>query len=140
MKTSFLAIVASAPILTMGLIAGPAAAQLAPIVGNAATQGVNISTATTTELIPLSPNKTTYVTFAHIEAAGTGNITFEYGSGSLCATGLTTIGGAISLTAQAGFAGGAGVGPVIVVPAGKALCLVTSAAVQVSGWLTYAQF
>jgi hypothetical protein len=138
MKTRFLASAALAACL---LFSGAAAeAQLAPIVGNAATVGVNVSTATTTELIPLSANKSTYITFGHIEAAGTGNITFEYGTGTACATGTTTFGGAISLTAQTGFYGGSGVGPVIVVPAGKAFCMVTSAAVQISGWLTYAQF
>lgn len=131
---------AAAVIAAVCLFATGALAQLAPIVSNAVTVGVNISTATTTELVPLAPNKATYVTFAHIEAGGTGNITFEYGSGTACATATTAIGGAISLTAQTGFASGSGDGPVIVVPAGKALCLVTSAAVQMSGWLTYAQF
>lgn len=136
MKIRHLALAGAAALL----LAFPAAAQLAPIVANAATVGVNVATATTTELIPLANNKTTYVTFAHIEAAGTGNITFEYGSGTACATGTTAFGGAISLTAQTGFYGGSGIGPVLVVPAGKALCLLTSASVQISGWVTYAQF
>lgn len=138
MKTRLGALLASAALCLA--LAGPAAAQLSPIVHNAATYGVSVATATDTQLIAANGTKTLYVTFAHLEAAGADNITFEYGTGSNCATGKTAIGGAISLTAQTGFAGGAGVGPIIVVPAGKALCLATTTTAQISGWLTAAAF
>ena len=117
-----------------------ARAQVSPMVGASVTYGINVATATTTEIVPLTANKVIYVSFVHVESAGTGNVTFVYGSGTNCGSGTTSIGGAISLTAQTGFVGSGGLGPVIAVPVGKALCLTTSAAVQISGWLTAAPF
>jgi len=73
-------------------------------------------------------------------AGGTGNITFEYGTGTNCGTGTTVLTGAYNLTAQAGIAKGNGLGPVLVVPASNALCVLTSAAVQMSGSVAYTQF
>ena len=73
-------------------------------------------------------------------AAGTTNFTFEYGTGSNCGAGTTALTGAYGLVAQFGAAKGSGLGPVLVVPAGNALCAVNSAAVQVSGSLAYTQF
>ena len=73
-------------------------------------------------------------------AGGTGNITFEYGTGSNCGTGTTTLTGAYPLTAQNGIAKGNGLGAVLKVPSGNALCILTSAAVQMSGSVSYMQF
>ncbi len=73
-------------------------------------------------------------------AAGTGNITLEYGTGSNCGTGTTALTGAYSLAAQFGIAKGNGLGPVLIVPTGNALCALTSAAVQMSGSVSYTQF
>jgi len=118
--------------------APPAAAQIAPSVNNSITVGVDVATATTTQLIAApAANKSIFVGFAHIESAGTGNIRFAYGTGAACATGKTYIGAALSLTAQGGFIGSGTFTPVISVPPAKALCVETSAAVQMSGWLTY---
>lgn len=101
---------------------------------------INISTATTTQLVALSAGKKIYVTALDVVAGGTGNITFEYGTGTACATGTTVLTGAYNLTAQSGLAKGGGLGPVLVVPAGNALCALTSAAVQMSGSAAYTQF
>lgn len=110
-----------------------------PLAQGAATVALNVSTATTTQLVALSGTTTTYVTHFDVIAGGTGNITFVYGTGSNCATGTTSLSGAYNLTAQAGISAGGGLGAVIVVPAGKALCVTTSAAVQMSGLVTYVQ-
>jgi hypothetical protein len=67
-------------------------------------------------------------------------MTFEYGTGTACATGTTVLTGPYNLTAQAGIAKGSGLGPVLVVPVGDALCVLTSAAVQMSGSVSYTQF
>lgn len=75
--------------------APPAAAQLAPIVSGAMTYGVNISMPATTEVIPASANQVTYVTYAHIEASGTGNFHFAHGN---CAGSPTAFGGDITWT------------------------------------------
>jgi hypothetical protein len=72
-------------------------------------------------------------------AAGTTNFTFEYGTGTNCAAGSAALTGPYSLVAQFGAAKGSGLGPVLVVPAGNALCAVNSATVQVGGSLAYTQ-
>jgi hypothetical protein len=101
---------------------------------------INILTATTTQLVALSGSTKIYVTSLGVIAGGTGNITFEYGTGTNCGTGTTALTGAYSLTAQAGISQGSGLGPILVVPAGNALCAITSAAVQMSGSVAYTQF
>jgi hypothetical protein len=101
---------------------------------------ISVSTATTTQLVALSSGKKIYVTSLDVIAAGTGNITFEYGTGTACATGTTVLTGAYNLTAQTGLAKGNGLGPILVIPASNALCALTSAAVQMSGSLAYTQF
>jgi hypothetical protein len=101
---------------------------------------INVSTATTTQLVALSSGKKIYVTSFDVVAGGTGNITFEYGTGSNCGTGTTILTGAYNLTAQSGLSKGSGLGPVLVVPAGNALCVLTTAAVQMSGSISYTQY
>ena len=101
---------------------------------------ISLATATTTQLVALSAGKKIYVTALNVIAGGTGNITFEYGTGTACATGTTVLTGAYPLTAQTGLSMGGGLGPVLIVPAGNALCALTSAAVQMSGSLAYTQF
>jgi hypothetical protein len=105
-----------------------------------ASQPINVSTATTTQLVAISGSTSIYVTAYDVIAGGTGNITFEYGTGSNCGTGTTALTGAYPLTAQAGIAKGSGVGVVLKVPSGNALCVLTSAAVQMSGSVSYQQF
>jgi hypothetical protein len=101
---------------------------------------INISTATTTQLVALSGSTKVYIMAWDVIAGGTGNITLEYGTGASCGTGTTVLTGAYNLTAQAGIAKGSGAAPVLVVPAGNALCALTSAAVQMSGSVTFQQF
>lgn len=101
---------------------------------------INVSTATTTQLVALTSAQKIYVTGYDVVAGGTGNITFEYGTGTACATGTTALTGAYPLTAQSGLTKGGGLGPVLVVPAGNALCVLTSAAVQMSGSVAYTKF
>jgi hypothetical protein len=101
---------------------------------------INVSTATTTQLVALSGSTSIYVTSFDVIAGGTGNITFEYGTGTACATGTTVLTGAYPLVAQAGISKGAGIGAILKVPSGNALCVLTSAAVQMSGSVSYQQF
>ena len=108
--------------------------------GTPSSVAINVSTATTTQLVALSGSTKIYVTSYDVIAAGTGNITFEYGTGTACATGTTALTGAYNLTAQAGIAKGSGIGAVLVVPAGNALCVLTSAGVQMSGSVSFQQF
>jgi hypothetical protein len=101
---------------------------------------INISAAATTQLVAASGSTKIYVTSYGVIAAGTGNITFEYGAGTNCGTGTTALTGALNLTAQAGVTQGSGLGPILVAPAGNALCALTTAAVQMSGSVAYTQF
>lgn len=114
-----------------------------PLVQASGSAPISISTATTTKLLdaPANPAFKTFVTHFDVIAGGTGTITFEYGTQTTtpCDTGTTALTGAYSLAAQAGLSAGDGLGPVMVAPAGKQLCAVTSAAVQMSGGFSYAQ-
>lgn len=101
---------------------------------------INISTATTTQLVAASGSAAIYVTSYDVVAGGTGNFTLEYGAGSNCGTGTTPLTGPYPLTAQSGIAKGSGIAAILKVPAGNALCALTSAAVQMSGSLSYQQF
>lgn len=101
---------------------------------------IDVSTATTTELVALSAGKKIYVTSWDVIAAGTGTIKLVYGTGTACGTGTTDLTGAYSLVAQSGIAKGGGLGPILVVPASNALCVTTSAAVGMQGSMAYTQF
>jgi len=101
---------------------------------------INISTATTVQLVAAVSGKVIYATAWDVIAGGTTNFAFEYGTGTNCSSGTTPLTGAYGLIAQFGVAKGSGLGPVLVVPAGNALCAVSSAAAQVSGSLAYTQF
>lgn len=121
-------------------IAAQSGAAAVSFIQASASAAINVSTATTTQLVALSGTTKIYVTSFDVIAGGTGNITFVYGTGAACGTGTTSLTGAYNLTAQAGIAKGNGLGPVLVVPAGNALCVTTSAAVQMSGSVAYTQF
>lgn len=108
--------------------------------GTPSSVAINVSTATTTQLVAISGSTSIYVTSFDVIAGGTGNITFEYGTGSNCGTGTTALTGAYNLTAQAGIAKGNGAGTILKVPSGNALCVLTSAAVQMSGSVSFQQF
>lgn len=101
---------------------------------------INISTSTTTQLVALAANQTIYVTSYDVVAGGTGTFQLEYGTGTTCGTGTTILTGAYPFVAQSLLTKGSGLGPVLIVPPGNALCAVTNAAVQYSGSLSYAQF
>ena len=84
-----------------------------------------------------------YVTAWDVIAGGSGTITLEYGTQTAnpCDTGTTPLTGPYPLIAQAGLSkGGSGLSAVFVVPAGAQLCAQTSAAVQMSGSISYTQF
>jgi hypothetical protein len=107
---------------------------------NNSSVAINVSTATTTQLVALSGSTVIYVTSYDVIAGGTGNITFVYGTGVNCGTGTTSLTGPYNLTAQAGISKGSGIGTILKVPSGNALCVTTSAAVQMSGSVSYQQF
>lgn len=110
-----------------------------PITGT--TVDINYSSAGTLGLVSAVNGKAIYVTHIHILAAGTTNVSLVYGTtvSTPCDTGTTTIDGPMALTAQTGYAGGTGVGAIELIPAGNALCLVNSQAIQVGGAISVSQ-
>jgi len=107
---------------------------------------INIAAAATTELIALTAATSNraalaiYITHWDVMAAGTNNVTLVYGTGTACATGQVALTGAYPLTAQAGISAGVGIGPVLIVPPGNALCITTSGSGQLSGSVSYVQY
>ncbi len=94
---------------------------------------INISTATTTELIARSTDgKLIEVPGGLVYAGGTGNITFKAGTGTTCGTGTRSLTGPIPLKDQGGFANLS-----LKTRPGEALCATTDAAVQISGYLNW---
>lgn len=99
---------------------------------------VSFNTGATVQLLPAIIGQGYIVTAANFMAAGTTNVTFEYGTGTNCGTGTTVLTGAYPLTAQQGVSLGGG--NQLVIPAaaaGNALCAINSQAIQVSGSLAY---
>jgi hypothetical protein len=114
---------------------------IAPIIQGDATVPISLASATTTQLIAVSGSTKIYVTHYHFIAAAAVNVTLVYGTGSNCGTGTTTLDGPIPIGSNGGgLVAGAGLGPVDIVPAGKALCVTTSTSASVGGSLTAAQF
>lgn len=107
---------------------------------------INISSATTTQLIALQPNTVIAVCGFLLSATGATTATtaqFEYGTGSSCGTGTTVLTGTMGATTAAS--------PAVIVfspsgnaqfkiPAANALCLVSAGGTpSIQGYLTYVQ-
>lgn len=101
---------------------------------------ISSSSAATTVIVPGVVNKRIFVTNFNLYAGGTANGSFIYGSGTTCGTGTTSLTGVYTMTTQGNISVGGGLGPVLVVPAGKDLCFVNSASVLLAGSLSFAQF
>lgn len=102
-----------------------------------ANASINISTATTTQIVALTAAQRIIITYVKAIAAGTTNFKLVYGTGTNCGTGTTDLTPADPLTAQSGYSGGTGLGGILFVPAGNALCVTNSAAVGVTGFVSF---
>jgi hypothetical protein len=114
---------------------GRAGANLISFPVSDTTAPITMSTAATTQMIALSGSTRTWIDNLSIIAAGATNVTLVYGTGTNCATSPSNLSGAYPLAANTGL-----VLQRIVVPAGQALCVTNSAAIQISGHVTYTQF
>lgn len=104
---------------------------------------ITVATGTTVQIVALAAAKTIYVCSFVISTTNTtsslGNI-FKTGTGTLCATGITSLTGALNLGPFGHEALSAPTGSMLVKSASaSALCL-TNASGGVDGFLTYAQF
>jgi hypothetical protein len=98
---------------------------------------INVATSGLTQLVALSAGQQIHVCHMDFISNGATSVQFEYGTGTSCATGTTALTGPYPSVAESGLSAGNGNAAVMVVPAGQALCINLSAAVQVSGLLTY---
>ncbi len=107
---------------------------------------INISTATTTRLVAPAAAKKTYICGLFLFSAGTQNVGIVEGTGGTCGTstagviGGTTAATGPNLTAQTGFVlPNTGYAQAATAGTNVDFCLITSAAVQVSGVLQWVQ-
>lgn len=112
------------------------------------TAAVNMSTATTTQIIAISgTGGRTYICAINLVAAAADNVALISGSGTNCASnqaglaGSTTAATGWNFPANGGLTMGSGLGMIWKsATTNNEICLVTSAATQLSGSITYTQF
>lgn len=92
------------------------------------------------ELVALTASQTIYVCGYSFISSGAANVRLVYGTGTACATGETGITGAYPLVANTGIAVANGGAIQAKTAASNALCIETSASVNVMGMVTYAKF
>lgn len=109
---------------------------------------INISSATTTQLVAISGSTAVYVCgFQAVAGAGTNpSFLLEYGTGSSCGTGTTALTGAmatgvtVSTTAPGPIFETSPGNTILKTPAGNALCAVTGGTTpNFQGWLSFVQ-
>lgn len=91
---------------------------------------LDMSSATTTEIIPASGTLPIYICQMSVVSGGATTATLKYGTGTNCGTGTTSLSPAWDWTAQTGISEGSGVGVIYKVPAGNALCATNSGSVN----------
>jgi hypothetical protein len=101
---------------------------------------INITTATTTQVIALISGRATYITAFDLVSAGAGTAQLEYGTGTNCSTVVGTLTGAYPFAAGGGRASGGGLGPMLIVPASDEVCVVTTSSATAQGFISFAQF
>lgn len=132
--TAYLAQVAANPI-TVGPTASPTA-----LIQATKSAAVSTSSAATLQVIAASGSTVIYVTHWELVTTLANNVTWESGdTGGSCANPVA-LSGAMPFAANGGASAGSGTGPILILPAGKALCMLTSAATQISGSVAAAQF
>lgn len=108
---------------------------------------INISTATTTNIITGGSSKKTYICHAFLFTAAANNVALVEGTtGGTCGSGTagimggTTASSGLNLTANQGFVLGTGVASVAATATNNNdVCIITSAATQLSGVISYVQ-
>lgn len=101
---------------------------------------VSIASAATTEIVALSTTKYIFVTSFDLVSTAAQTAKFVYGSGTACATGATDLTGAYGMSTFTVITKGTGMGSILFVPYGKALCITTTTTGQLSGSVSYVQF
>ncbi len=105
---------------------------------------INVSSATTTQLVPLLAGASIYVCSGYLnQVNGTGSLGLEYGTGTNCGTGTKELNGPIlASTAASGVTTTSldGIdGNQFFVPAGNALCAISTGTIKQTGYISYVQ-
>jgi hypothetical protein len=100
------------------------------------------NTAVTTQLVALQASQIIRVCGFIAVSAGATTLQFNYGTGSNCGTGTTALTGVMTMASGTPLSLGDGgpMGEVFRTASANALCFVNSAAVQISGVVTYQQY
>jgi hypothetical protein len=98
---------------------------------------LDMTTATTTQIVALVSGRKIRVCGFSLQGGGTTTATIKYGTGSNCGTGTTVLSPGWELTAQSGLAEGSGLGELFQTPVSQALCVTSSAAVNLHAFVTY---
>lgn len=129
----------TAAAFSFATLLAPAVAGVAPpVIQATASAPIAVSSATTTQVIALSSLRT-YITGWDFMSAGAGTVQLEYGTGTNCGTVVGTLTGAYPVAANAGLSRGS-LGPALIVPAGNAVCVVTTTSATAQGSIAYAQY
>lgn len=129
--------------IALSLISTPAANAVS---SSGRSVAINITQATTTQLVGPSGSTQIYVTAWDVYANAASNVSLVYGTKTTnpCDTGTTALTGVYTFAAQTGMSrtGGDPVAdPLYLIPQGNALCAVTSGpTVSLMGSLSYTQF
>lgn len=98
---------------------------------------IDESTAATNQIVGLNGSDLIYVCSYKVVTTAASSLSWKYGTGTDCATGLTAIEGPQPYGAGVGVTESGGGAPLFIVPAGNALCLTSSAATAHGGRVTY---
>lgn len=101
---------------------------------------ISVAAATTTQLVAISGTTRIRVCAFTLVSAGVNTAKFVRGTGAACATGTADLTGAMTFATASNVPMSSGAGWLFQGNAGDALCLTTTAAVQMSGFLSYAQY
>lgn len=108
---------------------------------NNAPATATITTATTTQLIPLVAAKAIHVCSWTVDSNGTNVANLEYGTGTNCGTGTTPIDvPAVYMVAQFAATFGQSIGQRFATPSGQALCIVDTQAATFTVSVIYEQY
>jgi hypothetical protein len=128
-----------------GLCSGATGGFLCGVTVGDTNKAINISSATTTLMITGVASRQVHIAAFHLITAAANNVAWIEGTGATCGTGTagmaggTTAASGYNLAANGGIAQGVGFGDVLATTtSGDSVCLVTSAATQLSGFIKYA--
>lgn len=114
-----------------------------PILGCDKWAAIDVSASGNTQVIAAPVGQQIEICGIYFLSAGITTDNLVYGTGTACATGTTYINGSATaghgyaLGAQTGFSMGIGAFPIVILPVNQAFCITQSAAVVISGTVSY---